>query len=181
MCAISELFRQMRTQDGQFDCTCLAICLNSSYQLTDACIRILAPSALIKNHAKILLMFKNSLGIWLTVRLYGVFTGTDEFDNRYYRERRPVKERPERRWVLYQERPEGSAVPPLWQAWLTHTTDETPQKNAPEHPWQKPHRPNRTGTPEAHRPPGSLLGTAESPRLPYDPWCPSDSSNSREA
>ncbi len=111
----------------------------------------------------------NSPAIWVTVMLFGTRVGVDEFGNRYFRERRARRGR-ERRWVLYRGPAEGSAVPPLWQAWLTHTTDQLPGEDAP-HPWQRPHRPNRSGTADAHRPPGSLLDTAAPPR-PYQPWTP---------
>lgn len=115
----------------------------------------------------------NSPGILLTVLLFGAFVGADSSGNRYYRERRPRPGRRGRRWVLYRGDPEGSAVPASWQAWLTHTADDPPEAGAePRYPWQKPHRPNPTGTPEAHRPPGSLLGRAAPPRLPYEPWRP---------
>ena len=32
------------------------------------------------------------------------------------------------------------------------------RENYTPRPWQKPHRMNMTGTPEAYRPPGSILG-----------------------
>ncbi|MCY3598216.1 MAG: NADH-ubiquinone oxidoreductase subunit NDUFA12 family protein [Rhodospirillales bacterium] len=114
----------------------------------------------------------NSPAIWLTVQLFGTRVGVDEFGNRYYRGRPLVGDR-ERRWVLYRGPAEGSAVPPLWQAWLTHTTDQPPSEGTPApYPWQQPHRPNLTGTAEAHRPPGSLLGTTPPSPRPYQPWTP---------
>lgn len=114
----------------------------------------------------------NSPATWLTVLLFGTRVGVDEFGNRYYRERQATGRR-ERRWVLYRGPAEGSAVPPLWQAWLTHTTDQPPgDDTADRYPWQRPHRPNLTGTADAHRPPGSLLSTAPRSPRPYQPWTP---------
>jgi NADH:ubiquinone oxidoreductase subunit len=41
------------------------------------------------------------------------------------------------------------------------------------HPWEKPHRPNLTGTYEAYRPPGSTLRPGSTkPPLDYEPWQP---------
>ena len=114
----------------------------------------------------------NGPGIWLTVLLFGTPVGVDEFGNRYYRERQASGHR-ERRWVLYRGVAEASAVPPLWQAWLTHTAAEPPtQEKRPRYPWLRPHRPNPTGTAAAHLPPGSLLGTTPEPPRRYQPWTP---------
>jgi NADH:ubiquinone oxidoreductase subunit len=40
--------------------------------------------------------------------------------------------------------------------------------------WQKPHKPNMTGTPLAYHPKGSLASTGERPRVTgdYDAWTP---------
>ena len=70
---------------------------------------------------------------------------------------------------------EASMVPPTWHGWLHHTVDVPPtQSSAKPWPWEKPHRPNLTGTPLAWRPPGSVL--AEGVRPPatgdYKPWTP---------
>ena len=47
---------------------------------------------------------------------------------------------------------EASTVPPSWHGWLHHTVDIPPtQENYKPRPWQKPHRPNMTGTPGALR------------------------------
>ena len=68
-----------------------------------------------------------------------------------------------------------SKVPPEWHGWLHYTIDTPPteEKYQPK-PWQKPHRPNMTGTPEAYRPAGSILGTGHRPKATgdYKPWRP---------
>jgi len=118
----------------------------------------------------------NSLGTRLFTYFNGVLVGEDAFGNRYYREKnRPADWRRERRWVIYKGEPEGSSVPPLWQGWLTHTHREPPpEMPVVERPWEKPHIPNLTGTPEAYRPPGSLeaRGRRERATGDYEPWLP---------
>ncbi|MBM3516623.1 MAG: NADH:ubiquinone oxidoreductase subunit NDUFA12 [Alphaproteobacteria bacterium] len=94
--------------------------------------------------------------------------GTDQFGNRYFRDRRS-----DRRWVLYNGEVEGSRVPPEWNAWLQHTVEEVPGP-VHRHPWQLEHEPNRTGSPAAYRPPGSLLaeGRRAAATGDYEPWQP---------
>jgi NADH:ubiquinone oxidoreductase subunit len=57
-----------------------------------------------------------------------------------------------------------------------HYTVDTPpteEKYTPR-PWQKPHRENTTGTPEAWRPSGSILSTGKRPAATgdYQAWKP---------
>ena len=111
----------------------------------------------------------------------GEYVGSDEFGNRYYRERPGRQLRPgggrasrERRWVLYRGEPEASKVPPEWHAWLHHTVGELPDPARRKYAWEKPHLPNLTGTPRAYRPPGSVLkGGHRAPATgDYEPWQP---------
>ncbi len=106
---------------------------------------------------------------WLTWRK-GRLVGADQFGNRYFEEKGGS-----RRWVLYEGEIEASKVPPRWNAWLHHTTNEPPTGEAPApREWEREHVPNPTGTPAAYRPPGHIsLG---GPRAPtggdYEPWRP---------
>ena len=111
-----------------------------------------------------------TFGTWLWTRLYGEFVGEDEQGNRYYQSRDG-----RRRWVIYSGEAEASRVPPDWHGWLHHTWEEPPTvKPLPRKPWEKPHRPNMTGTPEAYHPPGSLVYATREHREPldYEPWRP---------
>jgi NADH:ubiquinone oxidoreductase subunit len=126
------------------------------------------------------------MGITLGTRLFtwlrGELVGTDQFGNRYYRDKRrpPLKrgggrESRERRWVIYNGEPEASRVPPEWHGWLHHTFAEPPQDSGKrKYPWQKEHQPNLTGTPGAYRPPGSVLkGGHRAPAAgDYEAWTP---------
>ena len=81
----------------------------------------------------------------------------------------------ERRWVVYNGIAEASRVPPTWHGWLHHTVDvpSAHEKLTPR-PWWKPHRPNLTGTPGAHRPTGSTLAQGRRPKATgdYKAWSP---------
>jgi len=117
-----------------------------------------------------------SIGTRVHTWLFGEFVGTDEFGNRYYRDKRTKGQKRERRWVLYNGEAEASRVPPEWHAWLHRIAVEPPKAGEIKvRPWQKPHQPNLTGTGLAYRPPGHTLkgghrakGTGD-----YEPWVPS--------
>jgi len=115
-----------------------------------------------------------SIGTWLSTQLTGVRVGKDSAGNVYYRERGKPTGRRSRRWVIYKGRPEASAVPPEWHAWLHHTVDEPLQPV--EQPWAKPHQANRTGTTEAYVPAGDERGggTRRGASGDYQAWTPGD-------
>lgn len=123
-----------------------------------------------------------NLGTWLLTKLRGQFVGADDYGNRYFRLKGDRPSRlgggrfsRERRWVIYNGESEGSKVPPEWHAWLHHTIDEVPQPRR-KHPWEKPHQPNMTGTPQAYRPHGSVLRGGHRDRATgdYEPWTPQE-------
>ena len=119
-----------------------------------------------------------TFGTQLWTWRYGELVGEDEFGNRYYRTRGGKIDPTlamERRWVIYNGLAEPSGVPPSWHGWLHHTVDTPPTSESYKpRPWQKPHRPNLTGTPAAHRPAGSTLGQARRPKATgdYKAWKP---------
>ena len=104
----------------------------------------------------------------------GRFVGEDEFGNRYYMNPN-VPPLGERRWVVYRGVAEASTVPAAWHGWLHHTIDTPPTKDSyTPREWERPHRPNMTGTPAAYRPAGSTLNTASRPHATgdYEAWAP---------
>jgi NADH:ubiquinone oxidoreductase subunit len=123
-----------------------------------------------------------SIGTRLYTWLKGELVGSDQFGNRYYREkhRRALVKgggmaSRERRWVLYNGEVEASRVPPEWHGWLHHTVMEPPRAGeARQFPWQKEHLPNLSGTPLAYRPAGSVLRGGPRARSTgdYEPWRP---------
>ena len=119
-----------------------------------------------------------TFGTQVWTRLYGELVGEDEFGNRYYRTRGSKIDPSlgfERRWVIFNGYAEASTIPPGWHGWMHHTVDIPPtEERETERPWQKPHRPNLTGTPWAYRPPGSTLGANRRPHATgdYQAWTP---------
>ncbi|HEX2842651.1 NADH:ubiquinone oxidoreductase subunit NDUFA12 [Hyphomicrobium sp.] len=121
----------------------------------------------------------NTWGTRLTIARQGRFVGSDSFGNRYYEQIKGVgPEGPlgrQRRWVTYTKLADPSKVPPEWHGWLHYTVDTPPtEERYVAKPWQKPHQPNMTGTPEAYRPQGSILGMGHRPKATgdYKPWRP---------
>jgi NADH:ubiquinone oxidoreductase subunit len=121
-----------------------------------------------------------TFGTQLWTWRFGEQVGEDEFGNRYYRTRGGKIDPTllfERRWVIYNGYTEASTVPPSWHGWLHHTVDTPPTaENYKPRSWQKPHRPNLTGTPGAYRPPGSTLAVGRRPRATgdYKAWAPGE-------
>jgi len=111
-----------------------------------------------------------TFGTLLTIWSSGTFIGTDKFGNRYYQSKNGA-----RRWVTYAGTVEASRVPPDWHGWLHHTYEDPPTKTPfKENSWEKEHRPNLTGTPDAYRPEGSLAksGTRPPATGDYQAWKP---------
>jgi NADH:ubiquinone oxidoreductase subunit len=105
--------------------------------------------------------------------IFGRRVGEDQFGNVYYTEKKALKGRRARRWVLYKGKAEPSKIPPEWHGWMHYTLD-APLINIKHHAWEKPHLPNLTGTVNAYLPPGHLLkGGHRSPSTSdYEPWKP---------
>ena len=75
---------------------------------------------------------------------------------------------------MYVGEPEASPVPPEWHGWLHYTTD-APIPLTARRPWQKPHRPNLTGTAAGYRPPGhdyQRRAPARRATGDYEAWTP---------
>ena len=114
-----------------------------------------------------------TIGTRLFTYFYGRAVGTDATGNRYFEEKRARPGLRARRWVLFNGETEATLVPPEWDAWLHFTTDE-PIPLSARRPWQKPHLPNMTGTPESYRPPGHDYRGGQRPRATgdYESWTP---------
>jgi NADH:ubiquinone oxidoreductase subunit len=119
-------------------------------------------------------------GTRLWTWLYGEHVGTDAQGNRFYRTRGGKVEQDfqfERRWVIYNGLAEPSRIGPDWHGWLHHTVDVLPGDDGYQtREWEKPHRPNYTGTPSAWRPRGSTLASGKRPQATgdYKAWSPNE-------
>jgi len=114
-----------------------------------------------------------SIGTILFTLFKGKFVGQDDYGNSYFMERQARNGMRQRRWVRYRGIKEPSKVPPEWHAWLHYIADAP--IDATRRSWQKGHKPNVTGTPNAYHPPGSEYRDGR--RAPatgdYEPWRPS--------
>jgi NADH:ubiquinone oxidoreductase subunit len=112
----------------------------------------------------------------LYTRMRGRQVGTDAAGNKYYIQSKGIGPLGvPRRWVIYKDGAEASAIPPEWHGWMHYTVDTPPTaEDYRPKPWQKPHVPNQTGTPNAYRPPGSILGAGARPKATgdYQAWTP---------
>lgn len=109
----------------------------------------------------------------------GNFVGKDHFGNRYYEEKKSSKKilphwHRARRWAVYSGIAEASAIPPGWNAWLQHTSNDIPEDGDERYSWEQEHIPNLTGTSAAYRPPGSILegGKRSKATGDYEHWRP---------
>ncbi len=104
------------------------------------------------------------------------FAGVDSFGNKYYSAKPRKGYKRDRRWVIYKGAAEATKIPPEWHGWMHYQTDNIPSSETQSfrRKWQKPHRPNLTGTHEAYLPPGHLLksGTRAKTTGDYEAWSP---------
>ena len=101
--------------------------------------------------------------------------GSDDQGNRYFQSRKTPKGEAGRRWVLYKGYPEPTKIPALWYSWMHRLTDEIPQgKKSMRYAWEKPHKPNLSGSNLAYAPPGHILkgGERYDVESDYQPWQP---------
>ena len=109
-----------------------------------------------------------TLGTRMWTARNGTKVGEDEQGNVFYQ-----TSDGKRRWVIYNGDIEASRVSPEWHGWLHHTFQAPPtEEPLPRKSWEKPHKPNLTGTPVAYHPPGSVLSADPAPRRDYEAWSP---------
>lgn len=98
---------------------------------------------------------KNSL-LKLVSRWIGVEQGQDQFGNCYFEHRRQMQGRYKKRWAIYKNNIQATAIPPQFHAWLHYTSHQFPLHDSStyQHDWQKQHIENPTGSPDAYRPTG---------------------------
>lgn len=109
-----------------------------------------------------------TLGTQLFTWRKGEKVGEDEDGNIYYQCKAG-----KRRWVIFAGEVEATKISPDWHGWLHHTFDDRPGDNPlVRKPWQKPHMINKTGTPDAYVPSGSLRAAKPKSTSDYDAWQP---------
>ena len=123
-------------------------------------------------------MFKNLFTWWegagvgtsLFTWRNGRRMGEDELGNIYYESKKG-----EKRWVIYNGANDAARIPPDWYAWMHRMIDGVPDDALPPAPkFLKAATGNRTGTPDAYRPSGSLErgGQRAAASGDYEAWTP---------
>jgi NADH:ubiquinone oxidoreductase subunit len=111
-----------------------------------------------------------TLGTALFTRSNGREVGRDGEGNVYFESADRA-----RRWVIYAGENDSSRVPPEWHLWLHRTRDAAPT-TAPlaTRPWERPWRPNPTGTAAVELPRGALAagGRRAAATADYRAWEP---------
>ncbi len=116
-----------------------------------------------------------TFGTWHTTRFHGREVGRDGDGNVYYEGKSDADRR--RRWVIYAGDNDSSRVPPEWHGWLHHSRAQAPtEAPLPIKAWERPWRPNPTGSDAAERPAGALLagGKRAAAAADYRAWQPGD-------
>ena len=83
---------------------------------------------------------------FLKTLFFGKLVGTDEFGNKYY------KNKKDERWVIYARDIEATKITSDWFLWMHHTVNELPSDTVKKYNWQKSHSHNLSGSNKAYKP-----------------------------
>ena len=90
---------------------------------------------------------QDTFGTRIKTIFVGKFVGEDSFGNKYYESKKG------KRWVIYHDEIDASKIPVEWYSWMHFTSNKIENKhNLEKYNWQKPHKPNLTGTESAYYP-----------------------------
>ena len=90
---------------------------------------------------------RDTIGTRIKTILFGKLVGEDSFGNKYYESKKG------KRWVIYFEEVDASKIPVEWFSWIHFTPNKIEKKHdLDKYNWQKPHKPNLTGTDKAYYP-----------------------------
>ena len=89
---------------------------------------------------------KNTFGTFLKTLFSGKYVGTDEFGNKYY------KNKKDDRWVIYKSDIEATKITSDWFLWMHHTINDIPSDPHKKFSWQKSHTQNLSGSSKAYKP-----------------------------
>ena len=88
---------------------------------------------------------RDTLGTRIYTILFGKFVGKDYLGNKYYESKNG------KRWVIYFDEIDASKIPVEWYSWIHFTPNKIEKSHDfKKFEWQKPHKPNLTGTPYAY-------------------------------
>ena len=90
---------------------------------------------------------QDTIGTRLQTIFFGKLVGKDSFGNKYYENKKG------KRWVIYFDEIDASKIPVEWYSWIHHTPNKIENNHdLKKYSWQKPHKPNPTGTDDSYYP-----------------------------
>ena len=90
---------------------------------------------------------RQTFGTRIFTFLFGKLVGEDIFGNRYYESKKG------KRWVIYKDEIDASKIPNEWYSWIHFMKNKLENSHEiKKYNWQKPHKPNLTGTNKAYHP-----------------------------
>ena len=90
---------------------------------------------------------QDTIGTRIKTIFSGKLVGKDSFGNKYYESKKGE------RWIIYFDEIDASKIPVEWYSWIHFTPNKIEKKHDLEKfSWQKPHKPNLTGTSGAYHP-----------------------------
>ena len=90
---------------------------------------------------------RDTFGTRIKTIIFGKFVGKDSFGNKYYESKNG------KRWVIYANEIDASKIPVEWYSWIHFTQNKIENTHElKKYEWQKPHKPNLTGTNSAYYP-----------------------------
>ena len=90
---------------------------------------------------------QETLGTKIKTIFFGNLVGTDQFGNKYY------ESKDGKRWIIYEGEIDASKIPVEWYSWMHFTSNRINKDyQIKKYEWQKPHKPNMTGTESAYYP-----------------------------
>ena len=90
---------------------------------------------------------QQTLGTRIQTFFFGKFVGQDSFGNKYY------ESKSGKRWIIYKDEIDASKIPNEWYSWMHFTSNKIENVHElKKFEWQKPHRPNLTGSNQAYSP-----------------------------
>ena len=102
-----------------------------------------------------------TFGTRLKTIFFGKLVGTDELGNKYYQSKKG------KRWVVYADTIDASKITVEWYSWMHFTPNKIENKHELEKfEWQKPHKPNLTGSNGAYSP----KTNTEAVKKKYNTW-----------
>jgi len=88
-----------------------------------------------------------TFGTRISVLFFGKFVGRDSLGNKYYQTKKG------KRFIIYNGEVDASKIPNEWYSWMHFTPNKIENTHElKKFEWQKPHKPNLTGSNEAYNP-----------------------------